>query len=195
MQKALIIYDSGYGATEFTAQVIKNTLTERGLSADILPVSQKDLSSYDTIFIGSPIRLGRCTSKIRAFLRKNLEALEHKKIVIFFTCMSVTSNISKQEFPLYIDHKFNNHNKPKARLRIMENNHTASYYLKHFLKLIPGITPSSIAFFKGRLDIESLSLLHRLIMHLAMFSLPEIENGDFLRRDEIASWIKDEIDN
>ena len=117
MQKALIIYDSGYGATKFTAQVIKNTLTERGLSADILPVSQKDLSSYDTIFIGSPIRLGRCTSKIRAFFRESLEMLEHKKIVIFFTCMSVTSNISEQEFPLYIDHKFNNHNKPKARLK------------------------------------------------------------------------------
>lgn len=195
MQKTLIIYDSGYGATKSAAQVIKNTLTELGLNADILPVSQKDLSSYDTIFIGSPIRLGRCTSKIRVFLTESLEVLKHKKIVIFFTCMSVTSDISEQEFPLYIDHKFNNHNKPKARLRIMENSHTASYYLKNFLKIIPEITPSSIAFFKGRLDIESLSLLHRLIMHLAMFTLPEIENGDFLRQEEVASWVKNEINN
>jgi len=195
MQKTLIIYHSGYGATKFTAQVIKNTLTEKGLSADILPVSQKDLYSYDTIFIGSPIRLGRCTLKIRAFLKDNLEVLKQKNIVIFFTCMSVTSDISEQEFPLYIDHKFNNHNKPKARLRIMENNHTASYYLKHFLKLVPGITPSSIAFFKGRLDTESLNLLHRLIMRFAMFLLPEIENGDFLRQEDIASWVKNEINN
>ena len=195
MKKALIIYDSGYGATKFAAQVIKNTLTEQGLSADILSVSQKDLSSYDTIFIGSPIRLGRCTLKIRAFLKENLEVLEHKKIVIFFTCISVTSDISEQEFPLYIDHKFSNHNKPKARLKKMENNHTASYYLKHFLKLIPGITPSSIAFFKGRLDIKSMSLLHRIIMSIAMFSLPEIENGDFLRQEEIASWVKKYILN
>jgi menaquinone-dependent protoporphyrinogen IX oxidase len=195
MENALIIYDSGYGATKFAAQVIENTLSEQGINVDISPIGQIDLSSYDTIFIGSPIRLGKCTSKIKRYLTEHFETLKYKKIAIFFTCMSVTSDTSEQGVRLFVDHKFNTPNKPKARLRIMENNHTVSFYLKHFLKLIPGISPTGIAFFKGRLHTEKLGLLHRIIMRFAMFSLPEIENGDFLEPNVIESWVQTQMNS
>jgi len=45
-----------------------------------------------------------------------------------------------------------------------------------------------IAFFKGRLNTERLTLMHRLIMWFAMFSLSEIENGDFSGPVAIGSW-------
>ena len=70
----------------------------------------------------------------------------------------------------------------------MENNHTVSYYLKHFLKLIPEITPLGIAFFKGRLQTAKLTPLHKLIMRFAMFALPEIQNGDFINPVVVRNW-------
>ena len=190
MERVLIIYDSGYGATNFAAQVINNTLTDQGVNVDISPAGQMNLSSYGTVFIGSPIRLGKCTSKIRVFITNNFELLKLKKVAIFFTCMSLYSDTDEQDFPLFVDPKFNSQNKLKARLKIMENNHTSSYYLKHFLKLIPGITPKGIAFFKGRLNTGKLSIFHRIIMRFAMFSLPEIENGDYLEQKVIESWVQ-----
>jgi len=155
MEKILVTCDSGYGSTAAAAGTIAETLAEKGISADLRPVGIADLSGYDSLFLGSPIRLGRCTPKVKNFLKKNLTAL---------TSM------------------------PAARIRLMENNHTASYYLKRFLKFIPNVTPSGVAFFNGSLNVKKLTPVHRLIMCFAMFSLPEITNGDFLRPLTVKSW-------
>lgn len=60
-------------------------------------------------------------------------------------------------------------------MRFMEKNHTSSYYLDHFLKLIDGLTPVSVAFFEGNLSLNKLGFAHWLIMKFAMFLLPEIK--------------------
>ncbi|MBW1892303.1 MAG: hypothetical protein JRI91_01215 [Deltaproteobacteria bacterium] len=190
MGKILVTYDSGYGATAVAAETIAETLTEKGLRVDLRPVGLEDLSGYDVLFLGSPIRLGQCTPRIKRFLKKNLTALTCMRVAFFFTCMSVTNDELAQELPLYIDPSFSGPNKPHARIKLMENNHTVSYYLKHFLKFVPGVTPIGIAFFNGRLSTEKLIPVHRLIMWFAMFSLPEIENGDFLNPVAIGSWTK-----
>jgi hypothetical protein len=102
--------------------------------------------------------------------------------------MSVTNNELARDLPLYIDPSFDVLHKPHARMRVMANNHTVSYYLKHFLKMIPGIAPSGISYFKGRLNTAELNLFHRLIMWFAIFSLPEIQNGDYLNPKVIRAW-------
>jgi menaquinone-dependent protoporphyrinogen IX oxidase len=188
MEKILVAYDSGYGATEAAAEIIAETLKERGLIVDLLPIGPEDISGYDALFLGSPIRLGQCTPRIKRFLKKNLTKLTCMRVTFFFTCMSVTNDELEQELPLYVDSSFSDPGKPRARIRLMKNNHTASYYLTHFLKFVPGVTPLGIAFFKGRLNTKKLTPIHRLIMRFAMFSLPEIENGDFLRPGVIESW-------
>lgn len=195
MEKTSIVYDSKYGATEAAAKIIKNILVEQGINVDMFRANQFDLSEYGNIIIGSPIRFGRCSSKIRAFIIKNFKILKNRKVTFFFTCMSVSSNNVNHGFPVFIDHQFKNPSKPKARLRVMENTHTTSYYLKQFLKHIPEVTPSSVAFFKGRLDTETLSRLHRLIMRFAMFTMPEIENGDFLEHEIIESWVRTQLNS
>lgn len=73
--KILVTYDSGYGATAFAAETIAANLTEKAMRVDLRPVGQEDLSGYDALFLGSPIRLGQCTLKIKKFLKKNLIAL------------------------------------------------------------------------------------------------------------------------
>ena len=51
-----------------------------------------------------------------------------------------------------------------------------------------GARPLGIAFFKVGLDSSKLSQVHRLIMRLAMFSLPEIQIGDYLNPVIIGHW-------
>jgi menaquinone-dependent protoporphyrinogen IX oxidase len=186
--KILVIYDSGYGATADAAKTIAGNLTGEGLNVDLSFVGLKDPVGYDAAIVGSPIRFGQCTPKIKKFLKTNHSALTRMQVAFFFTCMSVTNDISKLELPLYIDPIFNDPNKPRARIKIMENNHAASYYLNHFLKKIAGISPLSISFFKGGLNISKLSIFHRLVMRFAMFALPEIQNGDYLNKTAIRDW-------
>jgi len=186
--KILIIYDSGYGATADAAKIIAKKLTSDGLDIDLCIVGMKDPVGYDAVIVGSPIRLSQCTPKIKDFLKKNHSALLRMQVAFFFTCMTVTNSESEIEFPLYIDSGFNDKNKTRARIRFMENNHTASYYLKHFLKIIPEISPLSISFFKGRLNMSNLSMFHYLVMRFAKFALPEIQNGDYLNKAAIQEW-------
>jgi menaquinone-dependent protoporphyrinogen oxidase len=164
-------------------------LANKGLNADLRLVGLKDPAGYDAVLVGSPIRLGQCTPKIKKFLKRNLPALKCMPVAFFFTCMSVTNDESKIDLPLYIDPGFNDANKPCARIKMMESNHTISYYIEHFLKMIPGISPLGISFFKGRLNMSRLSFFHRLIMRFAMFALPEIQNGDYLNRIVIHDWV------
>lgn len=198
MGKILVAYNSGYGATAHAAEIVAETLAGKGLIVDLYAVDLQNPnpSNYDALFIGSPIRLGRCTKEIKRFLKKHLSALtKHTRIAFFFTCMSVTNRSPQQVLPVYIDPSFSDPGKPPARIKSMENNHTVSYYLKQLFKFIPGITPLSIAFFKGRLDIAKLSLTHRLIMRFAMFTLPEIQNGNYLNQTIIRDWTENVLES
>ena len=188
MGKILVTYDSGYGATADAAKTIAGSLASEGLNVDLSLVGLKDPGGYDAALIGSPIRLSQCTPKIKKFLKRNQTALTCMQVAFFFTCMSVTYDESEIELPLYIDPCFYDPNKPRARIKLMENNHAASYYLKRFLKIIPGISPLGISYFKGRLNMSQLSMFHRLVMRFAMFALPEIQNGDYLNKVAMRDW-------
>ena len=188
MGRILVIYDSGYGATADAARIIADNLSNEGLNVDLSLVGLKHPVGYDAAIIGSPIRLSRCTLKVKKFLKMNNAALKCMQIAFFFTCMSAINDRSGTKIPLLIDPDFNDPDKAIPRIKIMEKNHTVSYYLKHLLKIIPGISPLRISFFKGRLDFSRLSMFHRLIMRFAMFALPEIQNGDYLNKVAIQDW-------
>jgi menaquinone-dependent protoporphyrinogen IX oxidase len=184
----LVTYDSVYGATTAAAMHIAEALAEQGIEADLHPIGVEDISNYDAIVLGSPIHMGRCTKAVKQFLKKNRMALTSKQVAFFFTCMSVFSKEYRSSFPLYVDPSFDDPNRPPARLRFMADNHTVSYYLNQFLKLTPGSQPVAIAFFRGRLRMADLKLIHRLLMRFAKFALPEVQDGDFLNPTVIRTW-------
>jgi menaquinone-dependent protoporphyrinogen IX oxidase len=124
--KLLIAYDSGYGATTDAAKTIMGNLTQEGWNVDLSFVGMKNPVGYDAVLIGSPIRLSQCTPKIKKFLKRNHTMLACMKVAFFFTCMSVTNDKSRIDLPLYIDPCFKDPNKPRARIKAMENNHTVS---------------------------------------------------------------------
>jgi menaquinone-dependent protoporphyrinogen IX oxidase len=187
----LVVYDSGYGATGIVAGLVAETLTRRGSEVDVRAVGPGNVLDYDAVIVGSPIRFGRCTSRARRFLRRHRGALAQLPVAFFFTCMSVTRAACEAAFPLRVDPAFSASSAASRRTSFMERTHTASYYLEHFLELIPGITPVGIAFFKGNLDLARLSPVHRLVMRFAILSLPEIQEGEFLNPDLVRDWAED----
>jgi menaquinone-dependent protoporphyrinogen IX oxidase len=102
--------------------------------------------------------------------------------------MSVTGAASESAFPVTIDPAFSAPSGASRGMGFMERTHTADYYLGHFLELIPGLAPLAIGFFKGNLDLARLSPVHRIIMRFAIFSLPEIQEGEYLDCGVVRDW-------
>ena len=75
MENILVIYDSGYGATADVAKSIAENLANEGFNADLSHVSLKNPDGYDAAVLGSPIRLSRCTPKIKTYIQRNHTAL------------------------------------------------------------------------------------------------------------------------
>ena len=188
MKKMLVTYDSGYGATRIVSEIIEKTTSKYGIYVDLHPATSLNFDEYDAVVVGSPIRVGKCSHKIKKLLKSNCHVLPGKPVAFFFTCMSVTKFEDNKTLPLFVDPSFNISKKKLNKMSFMEKNHTTSYYLYHFNKLIDGLTPVSLAFFKGNLNLSELSFPHWLIMKFAMFFLPEIKEGNFISHDIVREW-------
>ena len=82
--KTLIIYATKYGSTKHCASLLSDKLpgeTEiKQINASV------NLSQYDRIIIGSPIRMGQVNKKIRNFCQKNKILLLTKDVSLFLCC-------------------------------------------------------------------------------------------------------------
>jgi menaquinone-dependent protoporphyrinogen IX oxidase len=188
MKKLLIAYDSGYGSTGKVAEVIKKTLVDSKLQVVATSIDTAKIDAYDYVLVGSPIRLGRCTTNVKNFLKKNKIELAQLPVGLFFTCMSVTKNEQIWDFPLFTDPSFQANNKTYKKMSFMERNHTSSYYIKQLKKSIPNINPFTIAFFKGDLNSKKMILPHRFIMFIAKTYLPDIKEGEFVNPKVVQEW-------
>lgn len=92
--KTLIVYASKTGTTEKCAGMVAQNLKDTTI---INLLSQnEDISKYDLIIIGTPIRMGIIHKKVKQFILKNFEILKTKKVA-YFICCGFTENI-KQYF-------------------------------------------------------------------------------------------------
>lgn len=82
--KTIIIYTSKTGTTEKCAQMIQEKI--KGSTIVNLDKKVEDITSYDLVIVGSPIRMGMINKKIKKFLEKNLELLKTKKTAYFVCC-------------------------------------------------------------------------------------------------------------
>lgn len=82
--KTLIIYASKTGTTEKCAKEINRQLKD----SKIVNISNQDedMTKYDLIVIGTPIRMGMIDKGIKKFLASNIETLKLKKVAYFICC-------------------------------------------------------------------------------------------------------------
>ncbi len=90
---AVVIYSSKYGTTKTCAEKIAQGLNNANL-ADIKKIKGIDLSAYDTVIIGSSIRMGQINKKIKIFCEHNTEELIKKNLGLFI-CSGMEENVNK----------------------------------------------------------------------------------------------------
>ena len=90
MKNILLAYASKAGSTAEIAQRIGKTLSGRGYTVDVKPVSQAgDLSGYQGIILGSAIRIGNVLPEVKTFIEKNQAALTRMPFNLFIVCMTL----------------------------------------------------------------------------------------------------------
>lgn len=84
----LIVYASTHGCTKKCAESLAPYLAGHSITTSELTSVNLNITDYDAVIIGSPIRLGRINKRIRAFFRKQHDQLLQKKLGLFICCMN-----------------------------------------------------------------------------------------------------------
>lgn len=80
----LVGYASAHGSTQGAAKQIRDRLQERGVAADVRPVSEvEDLGHYDAAVLGSAIHGGKWLPPARQFVDRHTAGLRERPVWLF----------------------------------------------------------------------------------------------------------------
>lgn len=188
---SLIVYSGNSGSTQAAAMAIFQAMEKQNIPARCIPVSEiTDLTGADCVIIGSPIYYGKCPPDILQFLCRYETELSKIRLLMFFTCMRLThtgEEICDIE-DLYIDPQLREPFKPFKKMGMMEKSHSAAHYLD---QLGPGFNRSrvsSLAFFKGNLNLGRLDLKSRVVMNIMSYLMEQVSEGEFLKPQTVGRW-------
>jgi menaquinone-dependent protoporphyrinogen oxidase len=171
VHRVLVAYDTGSGSTDEVADFIGDILSQDGYIVEIKNIKEElDLTSYDSIVIGSAIRYDKWMSNARKFVKNNQEILSKIPVAFFFTCLVLSKKTDKT-------------------IR------QAKEYSDKLYDIAPQVKPISVGGFAGVLDYNKISLVPRLFLKLYLIILRvkekiRVEEGDYRDWDAISSWAK-----
>jgi menaquinone-dependent protoporphyrinogen oxidase len=102
MKKILIAYVSKTGSTKEVAMEIGKVLTEKGLSVDVIPVSEvKSVEFYSGVVIGAPVNGMRWHQDANDFIQANSEKFKTIPAAYFLLSAALlgSSNFFKKKIP------------------------------------------------------------------------------------------------
>jgi len=146
----LITYATRAGSTLEIAAVIGKSLCEQGWSVDVNTVKEKpSLDSYDSVIMGSAIRMGSWLPEAVEFVQNNQETLRNMPVALFSVHMLNTGDdeISRANRRAYLD------------------------------KVRPLLNDPEEVYFEGNMDFSHLSFLDREIAK--MVKVEEADNRDW----------------
>ncbi len=89
--KILVTYASRAGSTAGVAEAIGQTLAEKGMQVDVLPMQDvKDLSPYQAVVAGSAIRGQKWLPEAMTFVNEHRSELSHKPFASFMVCITLS---------------------------------------------------------------------------------------------------------
>jgi menaquinone-dependent protoporphyrinogen oxidase len=139
-QRVLVAYASKAGSTAEVAVKTGLLLAQRSLQVEVRPLANvTDLAPYQTVVLGSAIRVGKLLPEALTFIQQNQAALQQKAFSVFILCMTLATD--------------NAANRTKV-----------SAYLEPVRALVK---PASEGLFAGEMDLNKLRGIERLII-LAM---------------------------
>ena len=98
--KGVVIYDSYYGNTKIVAETIIDQLNSDGHESELRSVRKKYPESLqgDILFLGSPIRMGSVTRRVKKYVKKlDKKTWKDKPIVIFTTILMQPDNATDKQ--------------------------------------------------------------------------------------------------
>jgi menaquinone-dependent protoporphyrinogen oxidase len=135
--KTLIAYASKAGSTIEIATHLAEMLSSKGIQVDLIPVEKvTDLSVYQSVILGSAIRVGRILPEAMKFVENYQIELQSKTFGIFIVCMTLNQDTE-------------------------ENRKIVSDYLIPVRALVK---PASEGMFAGVMDLKKLNLLEKLMI-------------------------------
>lgn len=136
MQKVLVAYASRCGSTAEVGQAIADQLCQRGAAVDVCSVEEvQDVAAYDTVVLGSAIRMGQWLPAAVQFVERNAATLQARQSA-FYTVHMLNADDSEAS--------------RQARAAYVEPVHAV-------------MTPQYEAFFTGKMDMSKLSFVDRMV--------------------------------
>lgn len=83
MKRVAVVYSSKSGTTKICAEYIAAKIV--GSQLFNLNDESPDISNYDTVLIGSGIRMAKLYKPVKKFLTKNAQILKDKKAILFLS--------------------------------------------------------------------------------------------------------------
>ena len=164
--KILVTYASAYGSTAEVAHKIGKYFTEQGSVVEVLRSTEiTNISQYDVVVVGSPIRYEHWMPEARAFVIKNQEHLSKVHVAYFFCCLALA-------------------------IRTEDTESKARQYADKLYALSSQVRPLSIGCFAGVLDYSKMPLPLRYIFKI-FSAIIGLKEGDYREWREIQQWTKD----
>ncbi|KPK22371.1 MAG: hypothetical protein AMK69_19995 [Nitrospira bacterium SG8_3] len=161
--RVLITYASRCGSTGGVAEAIGQALCNNGVAVDVCLVANvKDLSSYQSVVVGSAIRRSKWLPEAVEFVEENRDFLKEVPVAYFLTCLALSRNTEE------------------TRLK-------AKAYLDPVFKAVPQVQPVNTGLFAGVLDYSKLSWGMRMVMRRKMDKFG-VKEGDYRDWDAIGAW-------
>lgn len=160
-QRILITYATRAGSTAEIAAAIGETLAARGFSVDVKPVkTNPKLTDYDAVILGSAVRIGNWLPEMVDFVKQNQTALGNRPVALFTVHML---NLGPDE--------------------------TSQAARRAYLNSVrPLLTPVDEAFFAGKIDLDTLSFVDRLMVKMVGAAQKNSPLGDLRNWSEIQAW-------
>jgi flavodoxin len=97
--KALVVYDTYYGNTKAVAEAIAAQVEAEGHSAELRNVRDREAAHAegDVMFLGSPVRMGSVTGKVKRFLDKLGDGWRGKPLFVFTTTLALPENATDEQ--------------------------------------------------------------------------------------------------
>lgn len=93
--RGIVVYDSYYGNTKLVAEAIAEQLKAEGHEVDLRSVRERYANppQGDVLFLGSPIRMGSVTRRMKKYVRKlDKGTWKDKPAIVFTTILAQPEN-------------------------------------------------------------------------------------------------------
>lgn len=167
--KVLVAYASRYGTTGEVAGEIATTLINSGLDAEVKLIENiTDLTQYDSVIVGSPVRIGKWLPEATEFVEQHKKQLSQLKVAYFLT--SMTLGTSQQ----------------------LDERDEVKEILDDVQQQVPEVIPVSKGYFAGALDYGKMSPAMRTAFKLmANAADKDASEGDYRDWEAIGRWARE----